>query len=258
MSVIIGTSGWQYKDWKERFYPKTVPQKAWLEFYAERFQTVESNNAFYMLPKKETFKSWADRTPDDFLMAVKMNRYLTHIRRLKESAEPVERFFEHATKLGSKLGPVLLQLPPNLKTDLHSLDETLTNIKRRAPVAVEFRHETWFTDETRSLLEQHDAALCMADRGSKAISPFWRTTPAWSYLRFHQGAAAPWPCYGRSSLRTWAERLAAEWGPEADIWVFFNNDPGGCALRDARIFAREVERVGLTPTRVPRETIPVG
>lgn len=90
MPVFIGTSGWQYKHWKERFYPKTVPQRAWLEFYAERFQTVESNNAFYMLPKQETFKSWTDRTPDDFLMAVKMNRYLTHIKRLKESAEPVE------------------------------------------------------------------------------------------------------------------------------------------------------------------------
>lgn len=258
MPVFIGTSGWQYKHWKERFYPKTVPQRAWLEFYAERFQTVESNNAFYMLPKQETFKSWTDRTPDDFLMTVKMNRYLTHIKRLKESVEPVERFFDHASHLGPKLGPVLLQLPPNLKADLVSLDETFTNIKRRAPVAVEFRHETWFTDETRALLERHDAALCMADRGSTSIAPFWNTTPAWTYLRFHQGAASPRPCYGRSALRSWAERLADGWGPEADIWVFFNNDPAGCALRDARAFAREVERAGLEPTRVPKETIPVG
>ncbi|MDQ4144424.1 MAG: DUF72 domain-containing protein, partial [Actinomycetota bacterium] len=227
MPVIIGTSGWQYKHWKERFYPKTVPQKSWLEFYAERFQTVESNNAFYMLPKQETFTSWRERTPDDFLMTVKMNRYLTHIKRLKESAEPVERFFTHATNLGSKLGPVLLQLPPNLKADLDSLNETLTNIGNRAPVAVEFRHDTWFSDETRSLLEQHKAALCMADRESRPISPFWDTTPGWTYLRFHVGTAAPWPCYGRTSLRTWARRLADIWGPEADVWVFFNNDPAG-------------------------------
>ena len=258
MPVIIGTSGWQYKHWKERFYPQGVPQKAWLEYYAERFQTVESNAAFYMLPKPETFRSWAVRTPDDFLMTVKMNRYVTHIRRLKGSVEPIGRFLDHAANLGSKLGPVLLQLPPNLKADLGSLDECLTAMKGRAPVAVEFRHDTWFSDETRALLEDHGAALCMADRGSKPISPLWNTTPAWTYLRFHQGTAAPWPCYGRTSLRTWARRLAAEWGPDADIWVFFNNDPAGCALRDARIFAREVERAGLVPTRVPSETIPVG
>jgi uncharacterized protein YecE (DUF72 family) len=256
VAVLIGTSGWQYKDWRERFYPKGVPQKAWLEYYAERFQTVESNNAFYMLPKVETFTSWADRTPDDFVMTVKMNRYLTHIRRLRESKEPVQRFLNHASNLGDKLGPVLLQLPPNLKADLDSLDETLTNLAGRVPVAVEFRHETWFSDETRSLLERHNAALCMADRGSRPITALWRTTD-WTYLRFHEGTATPRPCYGRSSLRTWAGRLAEKWGPDADVWVFFNNDPGGCALRDARIFAREAERAGLVPTRVPRETIPV-
>ncbi len=258
MPVIIGTSGWQYKHWKERFYPQGVPQKAWLEYYAERFQTVESNAAFYMLPKPETFRSWAARTPDDFLMTVKMNRYVTHIRRLKDCVEPVGRFLDNASNLGPKLAPILLQLPPNLKADLTSLDEVLTAMRGRVTVAVEFRHDTWFTDETRSLLESHGAALCMADRGSKPISPLWNTTPTWTYLRFHQGNAAPWPCYGRSSLRTWAKRLADEWGPDSDIWVFFNNDPAGCALRDARIFAREVERLGLAPTRVPPETIPVG
>jgi uncharacterized protein YecE (DUF72 family) len=257
MPVFIGTSGWQYKDWRERFYPQGVPQRAWLEYYAERFQTVESNNAFYMLPKAETFASWAARTPDDFVMAVKMNRYLTHIKRLKESREPVERFIDHAKNLGPKLGPVLLQLPPNLKADLEHLDETLTNLGTRVRVAVEFRHETWFTADTRALLERHAAALCMADRGSHPISPFWDTSD-WTYLRFHEGLASPSPCYGRTSLRTWAKRLAESWGPEADIWVYFNNDPGGCALRDARVFAREIRRVGLEPTRVPTQTIEVG
>ncbi|MDQ3987481.1 MAG: DUF72 domain-containing protein [Actinomycetota bacterium] len=256
MSVLIGTSGWQYNHWKERFYPRGVAQRRWLEHYAERFQTVESNNAFYMLPKPETFASWAARTPDDFVMAVKANRYLTHIRRLREPREPVERFMASAKRLGKKFGPVLLQLPPNLKADLNALDQTLRSFRGRVRVAVEFRHDTWFSDETRSLLEQHGAALCMADRGSKPITALWRTAD-WTYLRFHEGAASPSPCYGRTSLRTWAERLAEEWGPEADIWVYFNNDPGGCALRDARIFAREVARAGLTPTRVPPETIPV-
>ena len=257
LAVIIGTSGWQYRHWKDRFYPKSVPQRAWLEFYADRFQTVESNNAFYMLPKPETFKAWADRTPDDFVMAVKANRYLTHIKRLRDPAEPVERFVANATKLGRKLGPILVQLPPNLKADLDSLDETLRRFGKVAPIAVEFRHDSWWTDETRSLLERHSAALCLADRNSKPVTALWKTTD-WCYLRFHEGAANPHPCYGRTSLRTWAERIAEVWGPDADVWVYFNNDPIGCALRDAKTFAREVTRAGLKATRVPPETIPVG
>ena len=173
MTVLIGTSGWMYRDWRERFYPKGVPQRVWLEHYAERFVTVESNNAFYMLPKPETFKSWAERTPDDFVMAVKVNRYITHIRRLRDCAEPAARFLEHCRHLGSKLGPILLQLPPNLKANLEDLGATLDALGP-GRVAVEFRHETWFTDETRAVLEERNVALCMADRDSRPISPTWR------------------------------------------------------------------------------------
>ena len=255
--MLIGTSGWQYKHWRERFYPKGVAQSRWLEHYAERFQTVESNNAFYMLPKPETFKSWAERTPGDFCMAVKVSRYLTHIKRLREPAEPAARFLEHASHLGDKLGPVLLQLPPTLRADLAALDDTLERFGKSVSVAVEFRHETWFTPETRSLLEDHGAALCLADRWSRPVTPLWRTTD-WTYLRFHEGKGAPHPCYGNSALRTWAERLSQCWGPDADVYVFFNNDGMGCALRDARVFARAVERAGMRPTRVPEETVPVG
>lgn len=257
MAVLIGTSGWQYRHWRDRFYPQGVAQKRWLEYYAERFQTVESNNAFYMLPKPETFKSWAERTPHDFVMAVKVNRYITHIRRLRDSAEPAARFVAHASELGKKLGPLLLQLPPNLKSNADTLDETLAALGTKAPVAVEFRHETWFNDEIKSILQARGAALCLADRASTPVSPIWRTTP-WTYLRFHQGSANPIPCYGRTALRSWARRIAETWGAEAQVWVYFNNDPLGCALRDARVFAAEAARAGLEATRVPPETIPVG
>jgi uncharacterized protein YecE (DUF72 family) len=257
MTAYIGTSGWQYRDWKERFYPQSTPQRAWLEFYAERFVTVESNNAFYRLPERATFEQWAARTPDDFVMAVKMSRYLTHIRRLRNAAEPVARFLERSEGLGSKLGPVLLQLPPTLKSDLGALDDTLRNFPRSVRVAVEFRHDTWFNDETRALLESHGAALCLADRGSRPVSPLWRTAD-WTYLRFHAGLAEPQPCYGRSSLGTWARRIADGWGDRADAFVYFNNDTLGCALRDARVFAREAERAGLNPTRVPQEVVHAG
>ncbi len=256
MTVFIGTSGWQYRDWRDRFYPKEVPQRSWLEYYVERFQTVESNNAFYQLPKRETFAGWATRTPDDFIMAVKMSRYLTHIKRLKEPEEPVQRFMDHASNLGAKLGPVLLQLPPTLKADLGLLDDALDRFPPSVRIAVEFRHVTWFTEDTRKLLERRGAALCLADRWSKPVTALWRTAE-WTYLRLHEGAATPHPCYGRSALRTWAGRLAAEWG-DNDIFVYFNNDPRGCALRDARVFAAECGRAGLEHTRVPGETVPTG
>jgi uncharacterized protein YecE (DUF72 family) len=255
VAVLIGTSGWQYRDWRERFYPRGVAQRRWLEHYAERFATVESNNAFYMLPKPETFESWRRRTPADFVMAVKVNRYITHIRRLRDAAEPVERFLAHAGRLGDKLGPVLLQLPPNLKRDLHSLADVLDAFGTRARVAVEFRHESWFCDETRTVLQQHGAALCLADRHSRPITPEWRTAD-WGYLRFHAGAAHPHPCYGRTAVRSWAGRLARLWDGDCDLFVYFNNDHRCCAVRDARVFAAEAGRAGLDPTRVPRERIP--
>ena len=156
--ILIGTSGWQYKDWRGRLYPAGLPQRRWLEHYAERFATVEVNNAFYRLPERSTFEQWRERTPADFCFAVKMSRYLTHVKRLREPAEPVARFLERASALGGKLGPVLIQLPPTLRADLAALDETLGRFPSGVRVAVEPRHDTWFTDDCRRLLERHGAA----------------------------------------------------------------------------------------------------
>jgi uncharacterized protein YecE (DUF72 family) len=259
VTVFVGTSGWQYRHWRERFYPADVPQRQWLEFYAQRFATVESNNAFYMLPKPETFEAWANRTPPDFRFTVKVSRYLTHIRRLREPAEPVRRFVDHARHLGTKLAPVLLQLPPNLQASTEALIETLGEFRSAAPevrVAVEFRHASWFTPEVRAILEDHGAALCLADgrltgtEASKPVTPLWRTAD-WGYVRWHHGASTPEPCYGRSALHSWAQRLSELWGPDQDVFAFFNNDMRACALRDARTFAVALERAGLAPTRVP-------
>jgi uncharacterized protein YecE (DUF72 family) len=257
MPVFVGTSGWQYDDWRERFYPHEVGKARWLEHYAQRFAVVESNNAFYRLPKPETFEDWARRTPDDFSFTVKVSRYLTHIKRLREPEEPVARFLEHARHLGKKLAPVLLQLPPNLKADFPALEETLASFGRSVRVAVEFRHETWFTDNCRSILEERRAALCLADgtlrpgpMRSRPVTPMWRTAE-WGYVRFHQGAAAPHPCYGRTALASWSDRVAELWGPGEDVYSFFNNDHNCCAVRDARWFAAECRKAGLRPTRVP-------
>jgi uncharacterized protein YecE (DUF72 family) len=247
--VLVGTSGWQYAHWRGRFYPEGLGQARWLEHYADRFATVESNNAFYRLPETSTFEAWAARTPPDFVMAVKASRYLTHVRRLREPEEPVHRLLARARHLGRKLGPVLLQLPPNLQADPEALDRTLRAFPGGVRVAVEPRHGSWFSDEVRDLLSERGAALCLAD-SPRRRTPLWRTA-GWTYLRLHQGTATPPPCYGRRALASWAGRLAELVGPDADAYVYFNNDPAGCAVRDAGVFARAAARAGLRPTRVP-------
>ena len=249
----IGTSGWQYKDWRPPegaashgyLYPDRLPQRLWLEHYADRFGTVEVNNAFYRLPERKTFAQWRERTPAGFVVAVKMSRYLTHIKRLREPAEPVARFLDRAGGLGDKLGPVLLQLPPTLRADLGALDETLRQFPDGVRVAVEPRHETWFTRDCEELLRRHGAALCWADRRGRPVTPLWCTAD-FGYLRFHEGRARPWPRYGRKALSSWLDRFVV---PE--MFVFFNNDPGGAAVVDAGVLARQAARRGLTVSRVP-------
>lgn len=249
MPVFIGTSGWQYADWRGRFYPPGLAQSRWLEHYAARFQTVEVNNSFYRLPEVGTFQRWRDITPDDFVVGIKASRYLSHVRRLKEPDEAVHRLMERAQHLGKKLGPILVQLPANFQIDLGALDEVLTTVPRGVRVAFEPRHQSWFVEATAELLSHHNAAFCLSDSHRRRV-PLWRTT-SWGYLRFHGGRARPAPCYGRTALRSWAERLASQWSAEEDIYVFFNNDHGGCAVRDARRFSLAIRREGLEPTRVP-------
>jgi uncharacterized protein YecE (DUF72 family) len=235
--IVLGTSGWQYKDWRDRFYPQGLPQKRWLEHYAENFCTVEINNAFYRLPERTTFEQWRERTPADFCFAVKMSRYLTHVKRLKEPEEPIQRFFSRADALGPKLGPVLFQLPPTLKFDPGLLDAVLALVPQGVKVAVEPRHDSWWVDRTREVLERHDAALCWADRHSRPLTPLW-TTASWGYLRMHEGRARPWPRYGRTALASWVRRISGL----STVYVYFNNDPGGAAITDARAFKALSER----------------
>lgn len=239
MTIRVGTSGWQYADWRGVLYPAGLPQKRWLTHYAEHFDTLENNNAFYRLPTPERFAQWREETSDRFVMAVKASRFLTHVKRLKDPEEPVERLLRSASGLGGKLGPILLQLPPNLHTDLERLDRCLSCFPARVRVAVEPRHESWWTDEVRDLLRRHGAALCWADRLGHPLTPLWRTAD-WAYVRLHEGAARPRPSYGDQALRSWAERLPAE------AYVYFNNDAGGAAVRDASRFAARVGESGLT------------
>ncbi|MER7001873.1 DUF72 domain-containing protein [Dactylosporangium sp. NPDC000555] len=245
----IGTSGWQYKDWRGRFYPHDVPHRLWLEHYAAAFDTVEVNNAFYRLPERSTFEDWRTRTPADFVVTVKGSRYLTHIKRLHEPREPVARLLDRAAGLGRKLGPILLQLPPTLPADPAALDATLEAFPRDVRVAVEPRHESWWNGEVRDVLRSHDATLCWSDRKARPQSPLWRTA-GWGYLRLHEGRGTPWPRYGRAALDTWTARLAEAF-QEHSTYVYFNNDQGCAAVADAVAFAHLAERRGLTVGRAP-------
>ena len=253
MAIRIGTSGFIYEHWRHRFYPPSA-RGAELELYARSFDTVELNVTFYRMPSKATFRSWAGRVPDDFLFAVKASRYLTHVLRLREPRESVELLVERARELGGHLGPILVQLPPDLPADLAALEATLDAFPPDLRVAVEFRHPTWFTDGVRDLIAERNVALCWADRGG-AITPLWRTAD-WAYLRFHEGHGSPRSCYNAAELEAWAERLQAGWGDDANGFVYFNNDGHGCALRDAAVFGNKLRARGVAVRSFPR--VPAG
>lgn len=242
MPAWIGTSGWQYRDWRGPVYPPGTPPRRWLPLYAARFATVEVNNAFYRLPERETFENWAATVGDDFVFAVKVSRYLTHVKRLREPEEPMHRLCQRAAGLGSKLGPLLLQLPPTLSANLDALEVTLAAVPPGFRVAVEFRHASWDSPEVRALLERHDAACCVADRRGP-LRPGWPTARWGGYARFHEGRAHPDTTYGRQALRTAVGRLCDLYPPTDDLYVYFNNDHLGAAVRNAetagRLFAAE-------------------
>jgi uncharacterized protein YecE (DUF72 family) len=250
VTVHVGTCGWQYRDWRGRFYPEDLPQRDWLAHYSARFQTVEVDNTFYRLPAAEVFAAWRERTPADFCMALKTSRFLTHVKRLRDAREPVQLFMERATKLGDKLGPLLIQLPATFKADPPRLADALDCFPEQVRLAFEPRHESWFSEQTQQVLSDRNVAFCLVDSRGKPAGPVWRTAD-WTYLRFHEGTGTPHPCYQPHTLHEWAERLAATWGRRATCYAYFNNDRGGCAVRDARVFAGAAREAGLSPTRVP-------
>lgn len=245
MPIRIGTSGWQYTDWRDVLYPRGLPRRQWLERYTEWFSTVESNNAFYRLPSYEQFARWCERMPVGFQMAVKGSRFLTHVKRMRDPKEPVERLMGAVAGLGERLGPILLQLPPTQQADLDRLDRCLRCFPAHVRVAVEPRHASWWVPETREMLTERGAALCWSDRLGRPQTPLWRTA-GWGYVRFHQGRAKPLPSYGDAALRSWLGRIEAAWDPAQDVYAYFNNDPGGAAVRNAVRLGMLAGRAGRT------------
>jgi uncharacterized protein YecE (DUF72 family) len=229
MDAVVGTSGWQYRDWRGSVYPRELPASRWLAWYASVFPSVEVNNTFYRLPERSTFERWAGTVPDGFVFAVKASRYVTHVRRLLDVGPSIELLLDRAAALGDRLGPILFQLPPNLPRDAERLERCLAQLPAEVRAAFEFRHRSWLTPEIFELLDANGAALVWPDRPrARAVLP---VTGGWIYARFHQGRVAS-PGYPTAKLRRWAERLVAA---DADrSYLYFNNDTGGAAVHDAR------------------------
>lgn len=237
--VRVGCSGWQYKDWRGRFYPIPLPQKAWLEYYAESFDTVEVNNSFYRLPTETSFSNWKERTPDHFLFAVKASRYLTHIKRLKEPVEPLKLFWERARRLESKLGPVLYQLPTRWEKNEARFFEFIDALPSGPLQTVEFRDASWYTDAVFRAMEAKGVALCLHDMPGSA--PPREVVGPFVYVRFHGTEAKYRGGYPDKELRKWADWLAEQVRAGKPVFAYFNNDVAGHALHDAQTLKNHLE-----------------
>src|SRR4029453_1428765 len=234
MRVLVGCSGYSYKEWKGSFYPEDLPASEMLRYYAQHLPTVEINNTFYRMPSAEMLTRWADETPDGFTFVLKAPQRLTHQKRLKDVGDALPYFLDVSKALGAKRAPFLFQLPPNFKKDAERLDAFLALLPDEARVALEFRHASWFDDETYAVLRGHGAALCAAETGAEdGEEPLPVTlvpTARWGYLRLRRVD------YTDADVAGWAERIRAQ--PWEEAFVFFKHEDEGTA---PKLAARLIE-----------------
>ena len=218
MNLYVGTSGYSFPEWKGTFYPAELPAKRMLNYYGQHFRAVEINNTFHRMPKVSVLETWAGEVPSDFRFVLKAPQQITHVQRLKDVDESLSYLLEVAGVLQERLGPILFQLPSNLKKDLPRLRDFLALLPPRRRVAFEFRHQSWFDDEVFALLQRNQAALCIAEAENDLEIPFLSTAD-WGYLRLRR------PDYGAAELKKWAKRVRGEkW---RDVFVFFKHEDAG-------------------------------
>ena len=217
MKLHAGTSGFAFKEWKGSFYPSDLKDDAMLGFYASRFPTVEINNTFYRLPKEGVLQGWAAQVPEPFTFAIKASQRITHFARLKpECASAVEFLLKNTASLENRLGPILFQLPPNLKRDLDRLRTFLGTLPRDRRFTIEFREDSWFTEDVYDLLREQNVAMCIIDQPDFSSPPV--ATASWGYARLHRFD------YDAPALAEWAKRLQETGWEEA--YVYFKHDEG--------------------------------
>jgi uncharacterized protein YecE (DUF72 family) len=230
--IRIGTSGWSYKHWKPVFYPERLPQRKWLEYYAERFDTVELNASFYRIPSPKTAEGWRNRTPDGFLFSVKMSRLITHVRRLHDCEEQLHWFFEAMAPLDKKISVFLIQLPPSLNPDREVLEPFIRGLPPGNRYAFEFRNRDAYGGAASEVLAGNGMGFCIHDLEG---SPTPMTITAdFVYVRFHGFSGRYSGSYPDSVLKTWSQRMSSWSAAGKDVYVYFNNDIGGSALTNAR------------------------
>jgi uncharacterized protein YecE (DUF72 family) len=236
----IGCSGWNYAHWRNGvFYPPRCPSRLWLQFYARRFDTVEINTTFYRLPREASVARWVAETPPGFTFAVKVSRYVTHIKRLLEVGEHLPLLYDRIRPLlrSPKMGPLLWQLPPTFRCDLRRLAAALEHTHDGHRHAFEFRHPSWFREETYTLLREHGVALVIGDRPQVHDFQTHELTADFTFVRFHGGSRGRNGNYSHSELDEWAERLI-RWRSAVDVYAYFNNDWEGFAIENARYLQR--------------------
>jgi uncharacterized protein YecE (DUF72 family) len=239
LKCFIGTSGWHYDHWRGNFYPQELSKRDWLNYYSQNFNTVEINASFYRLPRESTFDTWYRSVFKGFCFSLKVSRFITHIKRLKDSQEPLRTLTIRAEHLGNNLGPLLYQLPPNMHRDNIRLETFLRLLDNRLRHIFEFRHQSWMDDSVFELLKKYNAGFCVYDMPG-FTSPVTATTDL-AYVRFHGRDNLYSSCYRDSELADWAKRLEKMSSNLQNLYIYFNNDAGGFAIQNARTLRKYLE-----------------
>lgn len=232
----VGTSGWHYEHWMGLFYPEKLAKSKWLEFYTQHFITVELNNSFYHLPSEKAFVNWREASSNGFIFALKVSRFITHIKRLRNVEEPLQNFLSRVDFLQDKLGPLLYQLPPNMKRNDGTLEAFLAILPPQYRHVFEFRHESWIDDGVFDILRRRNAGLCVFDMPDFTCQVV--ATADFAYIRFHGSAGLYWSCYSDNELSDWAKKIAELGGNLKAVYIYFNNDAEAYAVRNAKTMAQ--------------------
>ena len=227
MNLLVGTSGYSYKEWKGSFYPEKIPAKEMLSYYSERLSTVEINNTFYRMPQKSMLETWKEQVSKDFRFSLKAPQRVTHFKRLKEVEQETNYFLETASVLEDQLGVVLYQLPPNMKKDIERLENFVTSLPAQPRSAFEFRHPTWFDDDVLEVLRSRNQALCISDTDDLPVTHIDKTAD-WGYLRLRRVN------YSEEDLKKWLDQIGAQqWN---ETFVFFKHEDEGTGPKLAAQF----------------------
>jgi uncharacterized protein YecE (DUF72 family) len=240
--VLVGTSGWSYDHWRDRFYPPEMSSRDWLGCYAGQLRSVEINSTFYRLPSEDTLRAWRDAVPPDFVFSVKASRYITHTKKLRDPRQTLPPLLERIGLLGAKLGPILFQLPPRWRRNVDRLAEFLEALSSDFRYAFEFRDPSWLEDDILALLADHRAACCIYDLDGFLSPPF--VTGDFVYVRLH-GPNGPYHgCYTEDALAQWRDTIAAWQAGGRDVYCYFDNDEAGYAPINALSLQALLSSVG--------------